>query len=362
MSGGGYSLSGTANEGVISGSGCSGNAGTHRPDSRRAPSGATVTKLLRHDHPKRRPDRRRVQPRGVVDRWRFRVRSRAARECQRNTIPAGSSRARSAARLSASRIPTRAAPGRFPPRRSTARTSPETPPPEPPSACHYPPTSQATPREQQVIDALLVASSNRAIAERLGIGEQSVKNRLTGVYKSWAIEPCRNHFVRTKSRPQINRRPMAKQTDLRPSMTAIVISAIAPPLAAQGSCEASVMQRTGARRVSSVRMCASRGWTSEAGGGSIHRRHPRSEPGSPTTQAIIDLRSKHQELVDVSEHVRYGVKVTKDLKTAAPADSRCVPAGNRQDQNEPSTSGCSPSRAKTSRRLRTRHEGRRNHQ
>jgi DNA-binding CsgD family transcriptional regulator len=44
-----------------------------------------------------------------------------------------------------------------------------------------------TPRERQIIDAVLNASSNRAIADRLGISEQSVKNRLTSVYKKLGV-------------------------------------------------------------------------------------------------------------------------------------------------------------------------------
>lgn len=50
-----------------------------------------------------------------------------------------------------------------------------------------PPVAKITPREREIIDAILGAASNRAIAERLGISEQSVKNRLTGLYKKLGV-------------------------------------------------------------------------------------------------------------------------------------------------------------------------------
>jgi DNA-binding NarL/FixJ family response regulator len=50
-----------------------------------------------------------------------------------------------------------------------------------------PPVIKLTPREREIIDAILSAASNRAIAERLGISEQSVKNRLTGLYKKLGV-------------------------------------------------------------------------------------------------------------------------------------------------------------------------------
>ena len=50
-----------------------------------------------------------------------------------------------------------------------------------------PPVVKITPREREILDALLSAASNRAIAERLGICEQSVKNRLTGLYKKLGV-------------------------------------------------------------------------------------------------------------------------------------------------------------------------------
>ena len=44
-----------------------------------------------------------------------------------------------------------------------------------------------TPREREIIEAMMTAASNRAIAHRLGITEQSVKNRLTALYRKFSV-------------------------------------------------------------------------------------------------------------------------------------------------------------------------------
>lgn len=46
---------------------------------------------------------------------------------------------------------------------------------------------QLTPREKEIVAAILSADSNKAIAEKLGISEQSVKNRLTKLYRKFAV-------------------------------------------------------------------------------------------------------------------------------------------------------------------------------
>jgi DNA-binding NarL/FixJ family response regulator len=50
-----------------------------------------------------------------------------------------------------------------------------------------PPAIRITKRESEIIEAILGAASNKTIAERLGISEQSVKNRLTSLYKKIGV-------------------------------------------------------------------------------------------------------------------------------------------------------------------------------
>jgi DNA-binding NarL/FixJ family response regulator len=44
-----------------------------------------------------------------------------------------------------------------------------------------------TTREREIVEAMLTAASNKDIAARLGITEQSVKNRLTGLYRKLGV-------------------------------------------------------------------------------------------------------------------------------------------------------------------------------
>jgi DNA-binding NarL/FixJ family response regulator len=44
-----------------------------------------------------------------------------------------------------------------------------------------------TPREREIVEAMLTAASNKDIASRLGITEQSVKNRLTALYRKLGV-------------------------------------------------------------------------------------------------------------------------------------------------------------------------------
>jgi RNA polymerase sigma factor (sigma-70 family) len=50
-----------------------------------------------------------------------------------------------------------------------------------------PATSRLTARQQQIVDAALEGATNRQIAERLGLSEQTVKNQLTRVYHKLGI-------------------------------------------------------------------------------------------------------------------------------------------------------------------------------
>jgi DNA-binding NarL/FixJ family response regulator len=47
--------------------------------------------------------------------------------------------------------------------------------------------SRLTPRERAIARAILAAKTNRLIAEELGISEQSVKNRLSQLYRKAGV-------------------------------------------------------------------------------------------------------------------------------------------------------------------------------
>jgi DNA-binding NarL/FixJ family response regulator len=44
-----------------------------------------------------------------------------------------------------------------------------------------------TPRERAIVDVMMIETSNKAIAAKLGITEQSVKNRLTSLYRKAGV-------------------------------------------------------------------------------------------------------------------------------------------------------------------------------
>jgi DNA-binding NarL/FixJ family response regulator len=46
---------------------------------------------------------------------------------------------------------------------------------------------KVTPREEAIVKAILAAQSNKEIAEQIGISEQSVKNRLTKLYRQFGV-------------------------------------------------------------------------------------------------------------------------------------------------------------------------------
>lgn len=48
-------------------------------------------------------------------------------------------------------------------------------------------TPELTPREKAIARAILAAQPNKAIAEEMGISEQSVKNRLTKLYRKFGV-------------------------------------------------------------------------------------------------------------------------------------------------------------------------------
>jgi DNA-binding NarL/FixJ family response regulator len=48
-------------------------------------------------------------------------------------------------------------------------------------------TFHLTYRQQQIVDLVLDGASNRQIAERLGLSEQTIKNQLTTIYEKLGI-------------------------------------------------------------------------------------------------------------------------------------------------------------------------------
>jgi RNA polymerase sigma factor (sigma-70 family) len=48
-------------------------------------------------------------------------------------------------------------------------------------------TESLTTRQQQIVDAVLEGATNRQIAERLGLSEQTIKNQLTRIYRTLGI-------------------------------------------------------------------------------------------------------------------------------------------------------------------------------
>ena len=48
-------------------------------------------------------------------------------------------------------------------------------------------TPMLTPRERTIVEAMMTAAPNKAIAARLGITEQSVKNRLSALYRKCGV-------------------------------------------------------------------------------------------------------------------------------------------------------------------------------
>jgi two-component system nitrate/nitrite response regulator NarL len=45
-----------------------------------------------------------------------------------------------------------------------------------------------TPRERDIVEAIMTAASNKAIADKLGLTEQTVKNRLSALYRKLGVE------------------------------------------------------------------------------------------------------------------------------------------------------------------------------
>ena len=59
-----------------------------------------------------------------------------------------------------------------------------------------------TPRERQIVDCVAAGLSNRQISSSLGINEQTVKNRLTGIFNKMGVTSRLQLALRATSREQ----------------------------------------------------------------------------------------------------------------------------------------------------------------
>jgi two-component system nitrate/nitrite response regulator NarL len=50
-----------------------------------------------------------------------------------------------------------------------------------------PPVPRLTPRQREIVAALLDGCSNKAIAQRLGVSDQTIKNQLSTLYRKLGV-------------------------------------------------------------------------------------------------------------------------------------------------------------------------------
>lgn len=62
-----------------------------------------------------------------------------------------------------------------------------------------------TPRERQIVDCVAAGLSNRQIGSSLGINEQTVKNRLTGIFDKVGVTSRLQLALRATSRDEKTR-------------------------------------------------------------------------------------------------------------------------------------------------------------